>query len=240
MAYYTGMIAAVPTANRQKYLDHAKLTWPLFRSYGATRMVETWGVDIRPGKVTDYLGAVQATADEGIVYSWIEWPDQAAADAAWDKMQTDPAMQALPPLPFDGSRMIFGGFAPVFAAGQTAGGGYYQGFILAVPAANRDAYVKMAADAWGMFERYGCLGLAENWATDVPHGQKTDFYRATRAEAGEDILFSWTVWPNRETCDSAAERMQADMQGQDMPEMPFDGMRMIWAGFEPIFESYEA
>lgn len=114
MTYYTGAIAAVPHVNREQYVQHAMKAWPLFQSYGAIRMVDTWGTDVPRGKVTDLYGAVQATESETIVFSWIIWPDKATADAAWLKMKTDPAMQQLPELPFDGERMIFGGFEPLF------------------------------------------------------------------------------------------------------------------------------
>lgn len=237
MTYFSGFVAAVPTANKQKYLDHVKAVWPLLQRYGATRMTDAWGADVPKGKVTDYQGAVQAKDDETVVFSWIEWPDRATAEKGWETMRADPAMQDLPQMPFDGSRMIFGDFEPVFEAGQHSGAGYYQGFILAVPEANKQAYAKMAADAWEMFKGYGCLGIAENWGVDVPHGKQTDFYRATKAEPGETPVFSWTAWPDRATCDAAGQKMQAEMEGMDMPEMPFDGMRMVWAGFAPISDT---
>ena len=189
MTYFTGFVAAVPTANKQKYLDHVKSAWPLFQGYGATRMIECWGADVQKGKVTDFQGAVQAKDDETVVFSWLEWPDRATADKGWETMKTDPAVKDMMEMPFDGSRMIFGDFEPVFEAGKHSGAGYYQGFILAVPEKNRQAYVKMAGDAWGMFERFGCLGIAENWGVDVPHGKQTDFYRATRPNPARQRCF---------------------------------------------------
>lgn len=238
MTYYTGSIAAVPTANKQKYIDHVNAAWKLFRNYGAIRMVETWGVDIRKGEVNDLYGAVNAMDDESVVYSWIAWPDKATADASWRKMETDPAMKDMPEMPFDGSRMIYGGFEPVFVEGTDRGAGYFQGFALAVPEKNKDAYVSMAREAWeGMFQPNGCLGTVEAWGVDVPRGKQTDFHRASKAEAGEVPMFSWTAWPDKATCDAAAKAMEADMEGQDFPEMPFDGKRMMWGGFEPIFDS---
>lgn len=240
MTYYTGMVAAVPTANRQKYMDHLQVAWPMMQKYGATRMIENWGVDTPKGKVTDFQGAVNAKDDETIVFSWLEWPDRTTADKAWSEMQNDPDMAAMGDMPFDGSRMIFGGFDPVMEAGKTAGAPYYQGFLLAVPERNKAAYEKMAQDAWGMFEGFGCLGIAENWGVDVPHGKQTDFYRATKAEDGEAVLLSWTAWPDRATCEAAGKKMEAEMEGQEMPEMPFDGMRMMWGGFENIFDSATA
>lgn len=238
MTYYTGFIAAVPTANRQKYIDHLNEAWALFRKHGAIRMVESWGVDVPRGKVNDLQGAVNARDDETVVFSWAEWSDKAAADAAWQKMQDDPAMTQMAQMPFDGSRMIFGGFEPVFAGGTDRGGSYLQGFALAVPEKNRNAYAAMAKDAWEeAFRPHGCLGIVEGWGVDVPHGKQTDFYRAAKAEDGEVPVFSWTAWPDRATCDAAAKAMEAEMEGKDFPEMPFDGRRMMWGGFEILFDS---
>ncbi|MTH34513.1 DUF1428 family protein [Paracoccus limosus] len=113
MAYYSGFLLAVPTANRQAYAEHAKKAWPLMRKFGALGMVEGWGADVPHGKVTDFYRATQAKEDETIVFSWIEWPDRATADAAFEKMMSDPDMQAMGEMPFDGMRMIWGGFDPI-------------------------------------------------------------------------------------------------------------------------------
>jgi len=240
MSYFTGFVAAVPTANKDKYTNHVTAVWPLFKGYGATRMVETWGVDVPKGKITDFFGAVQANDGETIVFSWIEWPDKATSDAAMQRMQEDPAMKDLPEMPFDGRRAVFGGFEPIFEAGTRDGTGYYQGFLLAVPEQNKAAYLDMAQEGWRIFQKGGALGMIENWGRDVPHGKVTDFYRATKAEDGEIPVFSWSNWPDRATCDAAAKAMEAEMGDMDMPQMPFDGMRMMWAGFEPLFDSATA
>ncbi len=114
MTYYSGFLLAVPTANKQKYIDMAAAAWPMFQRYGALRMVENWGVDVPHGKVTDFYMATQAKEDETTVFSWIEWPDKATADAGFEKMMADPDMQAPHDMPFDGMRMMWGGFEPVF------------------------------------------------------------------------------------------------------------------------------
>ncbi|MDO9525734.1 MAG: DUF1428 domain-containing protein [Gemmobacter sp.] len=237
MIYYTCSIASVNAADKDKYIAHAVAMWPLFKSCGATRMVEAWGVDVPKGEVTDFYRAVDAKDGEAIVFSWIGWPDKATADASWQKMQDDPAMQSVPEMPFDGGRMIFGGFKPVFLNGQDAAAGYFQGFTVAVPEANKVAYIKLAAEFWPMFQKRGALGMVETWGEDVPHGKKTDFYRATKAQHGERVVFSWIAWPDRATCDAAAQAMDVEMNGMDMSAMPFDGMRMMWGGFEPVFDS---
>jgi uncharacterized protein YbaA (DUF1428 family) len=116
---------------------------------------------------------------------------------------------------------------------------YYSGFVLAVPAAKKQDYVAMARQAWPMFKRNGAIRMVENWGEDVPHGKQTDFYRATEAKEGEVPLFSWIEWPDRATADKAQAAMEQEMQDQSMPEMPFDGARMFWGGFAPVFDSDE-
>ena len=109
MPYVDGFVAAVPKANKQAYLDHARAAAVLFREWGATRVVETWGDEVPEGKQTDFMKAVAAKPDEVIVFSWVEYPDKATRDAAGQKMMTDPRMQAMT-MPFDGARLIYGGF----------------------------------------------------------------------------------------------------------------------------------
>ena len=114
MAYIDGFVIAVPTANKQKFIEHAKDGDSLCLEYGATRVLECWGDDVPAGKQTDFQRAVQAKPDETVVFSWIEWPDKATRDAGMQKMMKDPRMNmAAELMPFDGKRMIFGGFAPV-------------------------------------------------------------------------------------------------------------------------------
>lgn len=116
MAYIDGFLAAVPTANQQKYLDHANRGDGLFMEFGATRVVECWGDDIPGGTLTDFRKAVQAKDDETVVFAWIEWPDKATRDAGMKKMMDDPRM-ADNPMPFDGKRLIYGGFRPILDLG---------------------------------------------------------------------------------------------------------------------------
>jgi len=236
MSYFTGALAAVPSANKDKYLHHAKAAWPLFRSYGALRMVETWGSDVPSGKITDFYQAVAAQDDETVVFSWMEWPDKATADASWQKMENDPAMRDLPEMPFDGSRMIFGGFSPLFSAGDTPDTGYYQGFLLAVPEDNKSQYEAMIEPIWQMFQSGGASSITEAWGTDIPKGKQTDFFRATKAQDGEVPVIGWTTWPDRETYLQAIKLMDEKQDAPDIPDMPFDGMRMMWGGFEPLLD----
>ena len=113
---------------------------------------------------------------------------------------------------------------------------YVQGFVIAVPEANKDAYLAVAKKSAEWFREYGVIEIVETWEDAVSDGKVTDFRRATKAEPGEKIVFSWMIWPDKETCDLAAEKMQDDPFWQDeFPAVPFDGKRMIWGGFSPIF-----
>lgn len=119
MAYIDGFVIAVPNANKQKFIDHARKFDPVFIEFGATRVVECWGDDVPAGKVTDFQRSVLAKDDEAVVFSWIEWPDKATRDAGMAKMMEDPRMDpSLNPMPFDGARMIYGGFSPVVVLGS--------------------------------------------------------------------------------------------------------------------------
>ncbi len=114
MKYVEGFVVAVPVANKKAYLDHATKAVPLFKEFGATRIVECWEDDVPDGKVTDFRRAVQAKDGEIVVFSWFEYPSKAARDAANEKMMSDPRMKAMgEQMPFDGKRMIFGGFVPI-------------------------------------------------------------------------------------------------------------------------------
>lgn len=118
MSYVDGFVIAVPTANKQKFIDHAAKGDSVFMEMGALRVLECWGEEVPDGEKTDFRRAVKAKKDESVVFSWIEWPDKATRDAAMAKMMDpnnlDPRMDpAKNPMPFDGKRMIFGGFVPV-------------------------------------------------------------------------------------------------------------------------------
>ena len=114
MSYIEGFVAAVPTANKDQYAAFSKQAWPLFKELGATRMVECWGDDIPAGDHTDFIQAVEAKADETVVFSWVTYPDKATRDAANQNMSNPQFAEQMGEMPFDGKRMIFGGFKPLF------------------------------------------------------------------------------------------------------------------------------
>jgi uncharacterized protein YbaA (DUF1428 family) len=118
MSYIDGFVIAVPTANKQKFIEHARLGDSVFTDLGAIRVVECWADDVPEGKVTDFGKSVQAKADESVVFSWIEWPDKETRDAAMTKMMSDDFDDERMdpknnPMPFDGKRLIYGGFEPI-------------------------------------------------------------------------------------------------------------------------------
>jgi uncharacterized protein YbaA (DUF1428 family) len=112
---------------------------------------------------------------------------------------------------------------------------YIEGFIAAVPRANKDAYRKHAAEAVPYFKKLGATRLVENWGDEVPEGKVTDFKGAVKAKPDEEIVFSWIEYPDKATRDQANQKIMSDPAMRDM-EMPFDGQRMIFAGFEPILD----
>ena len=123
MSYVDGFVIAVPTANKDKFTEHARMADPVFIELGATRILECWEDDVKDGKVTDFRRSVAAKEDESIVFSWIEWPSKEVRDAGMAKLMVgslnDPRMDpAKNPMPFDGMRMIFGGFTPVVDLGS--------------------------------------------------------------------------------------------------------------------------
>ncbi|MCK0139688.1 DUF1428 domain-containing protein [Aliiroseovarius sp. F47248L] len=114
---------------------------------------------------------------------------------------------------------------------------YVQGFLIPVPIKSKDAYRDLAAQSAPIFQEYGATRIVETWSETTPDGKVTDFKRAVKATPDEAVVFSWIEWPDKDTCDAAAKRMESDPRWKDMAQMPFDGKRMIWAGFDPIFEA---
>lgn len=115
---------------------------------------------------------------------------------------------------------------------------YVDGYVLAVPRKNKSEYIKLAEESAVVFKAHGALSVVENWADDVPDGEVTSLPIAVKCEEGEDVVFSWIVWPSREARDAGNEAVMKDprLQGWDMSKMPFDGKRMIFGGFNTIVE----
>jgi len=239
MTYVEGFVLAVPAENKEQFRKHAADAAPLFKEFGVTRHVETWGDDVPDGKVTDFKGAVQAKEGEIVVFSWFEYPSKEVRDAANEKMRSDPRMEAMgADMPFDGQRMIMGGFAPILD--ESAGGamGYADGYLLAVPNGNKEAYREMASKAAEVFQEYGATRIVEAWGDDVPDGKVTDFRGAVQAREGEIVVFSWVEWPSKQARDEAWPKIMEDERMKpDHENMPFDGKRMIYGGFAPLVDA---
>ena len=115
---------------------------------------------------------------------------------------------------------------------------YVDGFVAAVPTANREAFRKHAADAAPVFKEHGALKVVECWGDDVPDGKLTSFPMAVKCEPGETVIFSWIVWPSRQVRDAGMAKVMADPRVQaDANPMPFDGKRLIYGGFEVLVEA---
>jgi uncharacterized protein YbaA (DUF1428 family) len=238
MSYVEGFVVAVPTANKEHYRRHASDAAPLFADLGVARMVENWADDVPRGKITDFHGAVQAKDDESIVFSWFEYPDKAARDAANQRMMADPRMEQMgTDMPFDGKRMIMGGFDGIVDEQAPGRVGYTDGFIVPVPNGNKQAYLDMASKMADRFRKYGALRVFEGWGDDVPDGTVTDYKRAVRARDDENIVYSYVQWPDKATRDAGWERMMKDPELHNDGTFPFDGQRMFWGGFEPILDT---
>lgn len=115
---------------------------------------------------------------------------------------------------------------------------YVDGFVAAVPTANKESFRRHAADAAVVFKEYGALTVMECWGDDVPQGTVTSFPMAVKSRDNETVVFSWIVWPSREIRNQAMDKVMTDPRMQaDTNPMPFDGMRLIYGGFEPIVEA---
>ncbi|WP_020177758.1 DUF1428 domain-containing protein [Methylopila sp. M107] len=239
MGYVEGFVLAVPAANKDAYVRHAASFEPLFKEFGVTRMVETWGDDVPDGKLTDFKGAVKAKDDEVVVFSWFEYPDKATRDAANEKIMSDPRMQdAMETMPFDGMRMIYAGFEPILDTRGDGAMGYADGFLVPVKTADKEIYLEFAAKAAEAFRDHGANRVVEAWGDDVPNGKVTDYRGAVKAEDGEAVVYSWVEWPSKEARDIGLKKVMEDPRiAHDHDATPFDGRRMVYGGFRPILDA---
>jgi uncharacterized protein YbaA (DUF1428 family) len=238
MTYFEGFIVPVPEGNKDAYRKQAADFAPIFREFGVCRHVEAWDSDVPEGKVTDFRKAVDAKPDEKVVFSFFEYPDKATREAANEKFRSDPRMQdAMKDAPFDGKRMIIGGFDSIVEEGSAGGGNYTDGFVVPVPEGKRDAYHELASKMAKEFRNHGATRVIEAIGDDVPKGEVTDFYRAVKAEDGETVVFSFIEWPDKQTRDDAWQKIMADESLKPQGDMPFDGKRMFWGGFEKILDT---
>ena len=239
MTYFEGFIAPVPEANKDAYRKHSSEFASLSSEFGIQRHVEAWDSDVPEGKVTDFRKAVDAKPDEKIVFAWFEYPSRQERDAANEKFMSDERMKEMGAnMPFDGKRMIVGGFDAIVEEGSS-GGSYADGFVVPVPEGKRDAYQQLASRMAKVFRQHGATRVIESIADDVPHGKVTDFYRAVKAEDGETVVFSFIEWTDKNTRDDAWAKIMSDESLKPEGEMPFSGQRMFWGGFDKIVDTAE-
>ncbi len=114
MSYVDGFVIAVPTANKELYIEHAKVAAKVLKEYGAIKLVENWGDDVPKGEHTSLPHALHAGNDETVVFSWIVWPSKEVRDVGLPRAMSDHRLsQDEHPTPFDGERMMFGGFQTI-------------------------------------------------------------------------------------------------------------------------------
>jgi len=239
MTYFEGFIAPVPEANKDAYRTHATNFASLSPEFGIGRHVEAWDNDVPEGKLTDYRKAVYAKPDEKIVLAFFEYPNRQARDAANEKFMSDPRMADMgKDMPFDGKRMIMGGFEAIVEEGS-AGGSYTDGFVVPVPEGKTEEYRELAEKMAKVFRQHGASRVIEALSDDVNRGEVTDFYRAVKAEDGEKVVFSFIEWPDKATRDQAWGKIMEDESLRPQGDMPFDGKRMFWGGFDKIVDTAE-
>lgn len=238
MTYVEGFVAAVPAANKEAYRKHATDAAVLFTELGATRVVEAWGDDIPDGKITDFKRSVKAKPDEVIVFSWHEYPSKAVAEAVFEKVMSDPRMQGFGArMPFDGQRMIIGGFKPIAVDSVPGDTNYIDGSLVPVVAKRRDDYHAMATTVNTVLMEYGAVRVVDAWGDDVPDGKVTDYKGAVQAESGEEIVYSWVEWPSKQARDAGWEKVMADPRMYPDPStVPCDDRRRVHGGFVPIVD----
>jgi uncharacterized protein YbaA (DUF1428 family) len=107
---------------------------------------------------------------------------------------------------------------------------YVDGFVIPVSKNKVEAYKAQARKAGEIWKEYGALSFVECIGDDVPYGELTSFPRAVQAKDDEVIVFSWIVYQSRAQRDSIVEKVMADPRLKG--DMPFDGKRLIYGGFE--------
>jgi len=235
MSYIDGFILAVPAANKDTYIAHATEGAALFKRLGATRLVETWAEDVPHGKQTDFYRATKLEEGEVPLFSWVEYPDRATRQKAGEDMMNDPEVKSMSEMPFDASRMTYGGFEVLNDTGAKARPGYVDGMISPVPIANNEAYRAAAQAQAPLLIQQGALRVVDAWGDDVPPGNTTDFQRAVATRADETIGFSFVEWPSRQVRDAAWDILMKDPRMAPDLEI-WDASRSIMGGFDPIVD----
>ncbi|MBI1400871.1 DUF1428 domain-containing protein [Hyphomonas sp.] len=237
MAYIDGFVLAVPSAKKDAYQKMASDASAVFRRLGAIGLVENWGLDVPQGKVNCFNSAVMRRPDETVMFSWIVWPDRAARDAGNKAMMEDPAFEGMSPetMPFDGQRMIFGGFEQLFGDALAAPG-IVDGTLMPVPAGSRAAYLAAAEKLAAVFVEHGATSVVDAWGDDLPEGKVNSFHTAVLKKPDENVIFSWINWKDAATRQAGWDKAMADPRMAEFSPVTTgaDLGRMIYGTFEPI------
>lgn len=116
---------------------------------------------------------------------------------------------------------------------------YLDAYVLPLPTDfDRDEYRALNEKFGDFMKEHGAMTYVEAIADDVSRGERTDFYRAVAAEEAETVAVAFMTWPDKAARDAAWAAMESDPRFADMDpnDMPFDGKRMFWGGFEPVYE----
>ncbi|MGV3551128.1 DUF1428 domain-containing protein [Rhizobium sp.] len=237
MTYVAGFVVAVPEDKRQAYVDVANAGIPLFREYGAKRQVEAWDDDVQEGKITDFRRAVKAKPEEKIVFSWHEYDSKAIADTATEKIMSDPRMAEIgKDMPFDGQRMIYGGFEGVLEKGSRGRSSYIDGSLVPTGSDSRESYLAYAEKVADILMENGATRVVDAWSDNVPDGKVTDFRRSVNAKPDEAVVFSWVEWPSKEARDAAWQKIFTDPRMHE-GNPPQDESRRVSGGFVPVMDA---
>lgn len=237
MTYVSGFVCPVPEANRQAYIDSAKAGEPLFREFGADRQLEAWDDDVPQGERTDFRRAVKAKPDEKVVFSWHEYSSKSVADDAGEKIMSDPRMAELgKDMPFDGQRMIWGGFEGILEKGRRGKAGYVDGSLVPTPKDSKDAYLAYADKVADILMDHGATRVVDAWSDNIPDGKVTDFRRSVDAGADEAVVFSWVEWPSKSARDAAWQKIFTDPRMHE-GNPPQDEARRVSGGFVPVLDA---
>ncbi len=210
MPYVDGFLVPVPKDKVEAYRQMAELGRTVWTEHGATGYVEALADDVPYGELTSFPRAVQATEDETVAFSWILFDSREARDKVNGEVMADPRMDSPPAdMPFDGKRMIYGGFKSFVERGG-APGPYVDGFLLAVPKDKLEEYRAAAELASTVWMEHGALSYLEALADDVPYGEVTSFPRAVQAKDDEIVVFAFATYESREARDAVMAKVMAD------------------------------
>lgn len=239
MSYIEGLIAAVPTAKKDVLHRTTAEAAPLFKQFGATRVVELLGDDIPRGKTIDFKSAVKARDDEEVVLSWVEYPDKQTRDLANQKVLANAKLKEITDaLPIERERAITAGFTALLDEGRGGTMGYTESYLSVVPEANKQAYRMMAAKTSHVFEDYGAIRVVEAWGDDFSNAQPTSFKGALKAKPDEAVVLSIIEWPSKQVRDQAMPKILADNRLKSAQDnLPIDRNRMIHGGFKPLLDT---